>query len=254
MKLNALVLTAVFNSHILIAANTVVFLNAAVTSECLLSVWALMEEPLHTLKRLQSEKQVETKEEGASWWGRHSGKEAGWCLGLGSPTLGETMSCGRVLVLSWPSSWTHGPALRWVGLIPAGISWIWNMRKLQSMGSVVLNMWSQTSSITWELVQNAPTKLETLGLGPRNPCFSKLSRSFCACWRLRLQLCFSHCLCREAAKQVPEQPHFPKWNLPNNRSLSSNPGWQDLNFWGMEERPGDLYLSKLVPQVILVLG
>lgn len=56
MKLIALVLTAVFNSHILIAVNTVVFLNAAVTSECLLSVWALMEEPLHTLKRLQPEK------------------------------------------------------------------------------------------------------------------------------------------------------------------------------------------------------
>ena len=42
MKLIALVLTAVFNSHILIAVNTVVFLNAAVTSECLLSVWALI--------------------------------------------------------------------------------------------------------------------------------------------------------------------------------------------------------------------
>ena len=67
MKLIALVLTAVFNSHILIVANTVVFFNAAVTSECLLSVWALMEEPLHTLKRLQPEKQVETREAGASW-------------------------------------------------------------------------------------------------------------------------------------------------------------------------------------------
>ena len=182
------------------------------------------------------------------------GKRQGGAWGWGLPLWGRRCPVVSVLVLSWPSSWTHGPALRWVGLIPAGISWIWNTRKLQSMGSVVLNMWSQTSSITWELVQNAPTKLETLGPGPRNPCVSKLSRSFCARWRLRLPLCFSHHLCREAAKQVPEQPHFPKWNLPNNRSLSSNPGWQDLNFWGMEERPGDLYLSKLVPQVILVLG